>query len=64
VIVADGTRGMARRLERVLTNDPLMGIFRHADAGYPEALDTARRHHCRIPMPGPVLPEPRATRTV
>ncbi len=60
VIVADGTRSMTRRLERVLTNDPLMGIFRHADAGYPEALETARLHECQIPMPqatGPAQPK-------
>ncbi|HEY6854237.1 MAG TPA: urocanate hydratase, partial [Gemmatimonadales bacterium] len=44
VIVADGTPAAARRLERVLTNDPGIGVARHADAGYPEALDTARRH--------------------
>jgi urocanate hydratase len=50
VIVADGTRQMAKRLERVLTNDPLMGVFRHVDAGYQEAIDTARRHNCSIPM--------------
>ena len=64
VIVADGTRAMAKRLERVLTNDPLMGIFRHADAGYPEALETARRHGCRIPMAGRPDEPARATRTV
>jgi len=50
VIVADGTRQMAKRLERVLTNDPLMGIFRHVDAGYDEAVATARRFDCKIPM--------------
>ena len=50
VIVADGTPEAARRLERVLTTDPGMGILRHADAGYPEALDAARRHGIRIPM--------------
>jgi urocanate hydratase len=50
VIVADGTRQMAKRLERVLTNDPLMGIFRHVDAGYAEAIDTAQRQNCNIPM--------------
>jgi urocanate hydratase len=44
VIVADGTEEAARRLERVLTGDPGMGVARHADAGYPEALDFARRH--------------------
>lgn len=50
VIVADGTPEAARRLERVLTSDPGMGILRHADAGYPEALEAARRHSIRLPM--------------
>jgi len=50
VIVADGTPEAARRLERVLTTDPGMGILRHADAGYPEALAAADRHGIRIPM--------------
>ncbi len=50
VIVADGTPEAARRLERVLTTDPGMGVVRHADAGYPEAIDAARRHHIQIPM--------------
>ena len=39
----------ARRLERVLTTDPGMGIMRHADAGYPEAIDAARRHGLKLP---------------
>ena len=51
VIVADGTDAAARRLERVLTSDPGMGIIRHADAGYPEAKEFARTHGVRIPMP-------------
>jgi urocanate hydratase len=50
VIVADGTPEAARRLERVLTTDPGMGIVRHADAGYPEAIAAARRHGVKIPM--------------
>jgi urocanate hydratase len=50
VIVADGTEAAARRLERVLTNDPGIGVARHADAGYPEALDAAKRHGIRLPM--------------
>jgi urocanate hydratase len=50
VIVADGTPEAARRLERVLTTDPGMGVVRHADAGYPEAIDAARRHGIKIPM--------------
>ena len=50
VIVADGTPAAGKRLERVLTNDPGLGVARHADAGYPEAIETARRHHIRLPM--------------
>jgi urocanate hydratase len=50
VIVADGTPEAARRLERVLTTDPGMGVVRHADAGYPEAIDFARGHGIDIPM--------------
>jgi len=52
VIVADGTPEAARRLERVLTNDPMMGVFRHADAGYPLARDCADRLKVPIPMRG------------
>ena len=48
--VADGSASAARRLERVLTNDPGIGVARHADAGYPEALAAARRHGIRLPM--------------
>jgi urocanate hydratase len=50
VIVADGSDAAAARLERVLTTDPGMGIVRHADAGYPEAIEAARRHGLKIPM--------------
>ena len=50
VIVADGTADAARRLERVLTNDPAMGVFRHADAGYPEAQQCADSLHVQVPM--------------
>ena len=50
VIVADGTPEAALRLERVLTSDPGMGIVRHADAGYPEAIAAAKRHGIIIPM--------------
>ena len=50
VIVCDGTPEAARRVERVLWNDPATGVMRHADAGYPEALSTARQHGVRIPM--------------
>jgi len=50
VIVADGTPEAAKRLERVLTGDPGTGVMRHADAGYPEAIDFARIHGIKIPM--------------
>jgi urocanate hydratase len=50
VIVADGTLEAARRLERVLTNDPMMGVFRHADAGYDIAQDCADRLKVPVPM--------------
>ncbi len=50
VIVADGTPEAARRLERVLTTDPGMGIARHADAGYEQAIAAARRHGVKLPM--------------
>ncbi|HWQ05145.1 MAG TPA: urocanate hydratase [Longilinea sp.] len=50
VIVADGTPEAAVRLQRVLTTDPGMGVVRHADAGYPEAIDFARRSGIKVPM--------------
>jgi len=50
VIVADGTPEAAARIERVLTTDPGIGIVRHADAGYEEAIAAARRHHLKMPM--------------
>ncbi|MBW6466460.1 MAG: urocanate hydratase [Brevefilum sp.] len=50
VIVADGTAAAAQRLERVLTVDPGMGIVRHADAGYEQAIQAAKRHGIHIPM--------------
>ncbi|HEY4658651.1 MAG TPA: urocanate hydratase, partial [Gemmatimonadaceae bacterium] len=50
VIVADGTPEMRLRLERVLTNDPGLGVARHADAGYEAAVETATRTGIRIPM--------------
>ena len=50
VIVADGTPAMRERLERVLTNDPGIGVARHADAGYEVAVETARREEIRLPM--------------
>ena len=49
VAVADGTPDAARRLERVLTTDPGTGIMRHADAGYPEAIEAAKRHQLKLP---------------
>jgi len=50
VIVADGTPAAARRLERVLTTDPGMGVVRHADAGYPQAIEAAAKFKIKIPM--------------
>jgi urocanate hydratase len=50
VIVADGTPEAAERLKRVLTNDPGMGVIRHVDAGYEEALAHARAYGMKIPM--------------
>jgi urocanate hydratase len=52
VIVADGTPEAAKRIERVLTTDPGMGIIRHADAGYDEAIEFARKNSVTIPMQG------------
>ena len=48
VIVADGTEEAARRLKRVLHNDPAMGVIRHADAGYDIAKDVARQHRLEL----------------
>ncbi len=50
VIVADGSDEAAARIERVLTNDPMMGVFRHADAGYELAKDCAQSEGVKIPM--------------
>ncbi len=50
VIVADGTSAAAKRLERVLTTDPGLGVVRHADAGYEQAIAAARRHGIQMPM--------------
>ena len=52
VIVADGTDDAARRLERVLWNDPATGVMRHADAGYQIALDCAKEQGLDLPMIG------------
>ncbi|MFT6932165.1 MAG: urocanate hydratase [Paracoccaceae bacterium] len=49
VICADGTPEAAKRIERVLWNDPASGVWRHADAGYEEAIDCAREHGLRLP---------------
>jgi urocanate hydratase len=49
-VVADGTDEAALRLERVLTNDPGMGVIRHADAGYQRAVDVAAERGVAIPM--------------
>jgi urocanate hydratase len=50
VIVADGTPEAAQRLKRVLTTDPGMGVVRHADAGYDQAIEAAKRHGLKMPM--------------
>ena len=50
VTVADGTETMGRRIERVLTNDPGIGVARHADAGYPEAKQFAQKKGVKVPM--------------
>ncbi len=52
VVVAEGSDSARERLERVLTTDPGTGIVRHADAGYPSAIDAARRHGVALPMRG------------
>jgi urocanate hydratase len=53
VVCADGSREMDERLERVLTCDPGMGVVRHADAGYPEAIACAKERGVRVPMQAP-----------
>jgi urocanate hydratase len=50
VIVCDGTDEAAKRIERVLVNDPATGVMRHADAGYELATETARAHHLKLPL--------------
>jgi urocanate hydratase len=50
VIVCDGTDAAAKRIERVLFNDPATGVMRHADAGYALAKETARKHHLKLPL--------------
>jgi len=49
VIVADGTDAAARRIERVLTSDPGMGVLRHVDSGYSEAVEVARSRGVKVP---------------
>ena len=50
VICADGTPEMAKRIEAVLTNDPGMGLLRHADAGYDDAIQNSKKWNINIPM--------------
>jgi len=50
VVVADGTEDAARRLERVLTSDPGMGVVRHVDAGYPRAIEVAAQNKMKTPL--------------
>jgi len=50
VIVCDGTEAAAKRIARVLWNDPASGVMRHADAGYPAAIEVARAHKLNLPM--------------
>jgi urocanate hydratase len=50
VVVADGTKEAEARLERVLTYDPGMGVMRHADAGYQQAIENAKKWNVKIPM--------------
>jgi urocanate hydratase len=52
VVVADGTEEAARKLQRVLTNDPGTGVMRHADAGYERAIEVAQERGVHIPMKG------------
>ena len=52
VVVADGSDEADIKLERVLTADPGIGVARHADAGYPEAIKTARQNGLNLPMIG------------
>ena len=50
VIVADGTKEADERLSRVLNSDPMMGIFRHVDAGYEKAMEVAEKNSIQIPL--------------
>ncbi len=62
VTVADGTALAAEKISRVLTNDPAMGVIRHVDAGYPEAIAVAEAHRVRVPMREDGAPAPEALR--
>ena len=57
VVVADGSDAAAERIARVLSADPGMGVVRHADAGYPAAVEAAARGGIRMPMLDPAPPE-------
>ena len=59
VIVCDGTTAAARRIERVLWNDPATGVMRHADAGYEDAIACAREHGLDLPSVSATRPSPR-----
>jgi urocanate hydratase len=48
--VADGTKEMAARIKRVMTNDPGIGVVRHVDAGYPDAIAFAKSNGVKVPM--------------
>ena len=50
VIVCDGTDAAAKRIARVLWNDPATGVMRHADAGYEQAVATAKKHALQLPL--------------
>jgi urocanate hydratase len=52
VIVCDGSEDADRRIRRVLWNDPAIGVMRHADAGYEDALRAAAEHDLKLPMTG------------
>ena len=52
VIVCDGSEAADRRIARVLWNDPGSGVMRHADAGYPEAIECAEKYGLKLPMAG------------
>jgi len=52
VIVCDGTPAAAKRIERVLWNDPASGVMRHADAGYAQAIEMAKAKRLKLPMLG------------